>query len=217
MSTVGRPMCLPRWNPGAMPYLYGLFRPSRQIFRGVAFRSSARLRSAASSSKVWAYSACWGIHMIRRERRRSVPVKVGHVVIGGDHPVVVQSMTNTDTADADATADQVRELARPARNWCASPSTPRRRPRAVPEIRKRLDDEGVDVPLIGDFHYNGHLLLTECPEAAAGPGQVPHQPGQRGAGQAAGRELPHHRRRWPSTTTGPCVSASTGARWTSSC
>ena len=82
----------------------------------------------------------------------------------------------------------------PARSWCASRSTTTRPRAAVPEIRRKLDDLGVGVPLIGDFHYNGHQLLVEYPAMAARPGQVPHQPRQRGR-QAPRRELPDHRAR----------------------
>ena len=73
----------------------------------------------------------------------------------------------------------------PARSWCASPSTRRRRPQAVPHIREQLDRMGIDVPLIGDFHYNGHRLLSDLPGLRRSVVEVPHQPGQRRQGRQA--------------------------------
>jgi (E)-4-hydroxy-3-methylbut-2-enyl-diphosphate synthase len=77
------------------------------------------------------------------------------VTVGGDAPVRVQSMTNTDTVDVIGTAIQVKELARPAPSWCASRSTRRKPPRPCRDPRAARP-HGVDVPLVGDFHYNGH-------------------------------------------------------------
>jgi (E)-4-hydroxy-3-methylbut-2-enyl-diphosphate synthase len=117
------------------------------------------------------------------ERRRSVAVKVGHVQLGGGAPVVVQSMTSTDTADAATTARQCLELAQAGSELVRVTVNVREAARAVPEIRKRLDDEGCVAPLIGDFHYNGHTLLREFPECARAlakyrinPGNVGHGP-----------------------------------------
>jgi len=103
---------------------------------------------------------------LRAARRASIPVDVGGVVIGGDAPIVVQSMTNTDTADVEATARQTADLA------CAGSEIVRitvdrdEAAKAVPRIRDRLLQIGVDVPLVGDFHYNGHTLLAENPACA---------------------------------------------------
>jgi (E)-4-hydroxy-3-methylbut-2-enyl-diphosphate synthase len=91
---------------------------------------------------------------------------VGDVPVGSAHPIVVQSMTNTDTADASATALQVAELARAGSRLVRVTVNNDEAARAVPQIASRLADMGVTVPLIGDFHYNGHLLLTRYPDAA---------------------------------------------------
>lgn len=99
-------------------------------------------------------------------RRRSVAVTVGNVVIGGDAPVVVQSMTNTDTADADATVAQVAALANAGSEIVRITVDRAEAAAAVPSIRERLDRLGVTVPLVGDFHYIGHKLLTDYPECA---------------------------------------------------
>lgn len=100
-------------------------------------------------------------------RRASVTSRVRGVSVGSGHPVVVQSMTNTDTADAAATANQVAELFEAGSQIVRITVNNDEAARAVPEVRQRLDDRGLDVPLIGDFHYNGHLLLTKYPECAA--------------------------------------------------
>ncbi|MGB0056709.1 MAG: (E)-4-hydroxy-3-methylbut-2-enyl-diphosphate synthase, partial [Methyloceanibacter sp.] len=112
-------------------------------------------------------------------RRRSVPVNIGGVVVGGTAPIVVQSMTNTDTADVDATLAQVAALARAGSELVRITVDRDEAAAAVPHIREKLDARGVDVPLIGDFHYNGHTLLAEhpgCAEALAkyriNPGNV---------------------------------------------
>ena len=102
----------------------------------------------------------------RRERRRSVTCRVGGVPVGGGHPVVVQSMTNTDTADPAATAGQVSVLAAAGSELVRVTVNTREAAAQVPEIVRRLRDRGVTVPLVGDFHYNGHTLLTEYPECA---------------------------------------------------
>ena len=93
-------------------------------------------------------------------RRPTLTVRVGGIPIGSAHPVVVQSMTNTDTADADATAIQVAQLAHAGSELVRITVNNDAAAQAVPVIREKLDRLGVDVPLIGDFHYNGHLLLT---------------------------------------------------------
>ena len=99
-------------------------------------------------------------------RRRTVSVDVGGVRVGSRHPVVVQSMTNTDTADADATALQVAALAHAGSELVRVTVNNDAAARAVPEIVRKLHDLGVGVPVIGDFHYNGHKLLVDFPEMA---------------------------------------------------
>jgi (E)-4-hydroxy-3-methylbut-2-enyl-diphosphate synthase len=100
-------------------------------------------------------------------RRPSVTVRVRGVAVGGSHPVVVQSMTNTDTADAAGTAEQVAALHEAGSQLVRITVNNDEAARAVPEIRQRLLDRGLAVPLVGDFHYNGHLLLTKYPACAA--------------------------------------------------
>jgi (E)-4-hydroxy-3-methylbut-2-enyl-diphosphate synthase len=99
-------------------------------------------------------------------RRRSVPVKVGRVEVGGSSPIVVQSMTNTDTADAAATARQVADLARAGSEIVRITVDREEAAAAVPHIKERLLKMGVDVPIVGDFHYIGHKLLADHPAAA---------------------------------------------------
>src|SRR4029077_8300151 len=99
-------------------------------------------------------------------RRRSLPGNIGGVVVGGPAPIVVQSMTNTDTADVDATVAQVAALARAGSELVRITVDRAEAAAAVPHIRERLEARGVDVPLIGDFHYNGHTLLAEHPACA---------------------------------------------------
>ena len=113
-------------------------------------------------------------------RRSTVTVHVGGVPVGSAHPVVVQSMTNTDTADADATAIQVAQLAHAGSELVRITVNNDEAARAVPVIRDKLDRLGVDVPLIGDFHYNGHLLLTKYPAAAAALAKYRINPGNVG-------------------------------------
>jgi (E)-4-hydroxy-3-methylbut-2-enyl-diphosphate synthase len=114
-------------------------------------------------------------------RRPTVTVDVGGVPIGSSHPVVVQSMTNTDTADPDATAIQVAQLAHAGSELVRVTVNNDEAARAVPVIRDKLDRLGVGVPLVGDFHYNGHLLLTRHPEAAAALAKYRINPGNVGA------------------------------------
>src|SRR6476646_10882009 len=113
-------------------------------------------------------------------RRRTTTVLVGGVAVGSDHPVVVQSMTNTDTADADATALQVAALAHAGSELVRVTVNNDAAAAAVPEIRRKLDDLGVGVPLIGDFHYNGHQLLVEYPEMAKALAKYRINPGNVG-------------------------------------
>ena len=108
---------------------------------------------------------------------------VGPVTIGGEAPIVVQSMTNTDTADAKGTAAQVEALARAGSELVRITVNTPEAAAAVAEIRKRLDDLGCRVPLIGDFHYNGHRLLTEFPDCAEGLAKYRINPGNVGFGR----------------------------------
>jgi (E)-4-hydroxy-3-methylbut-2-enyl-diphosphate synthase len=104
------------------------------------------------------------VALTQRQRHRTHEVQVGKVAIGGDAPIVVQSMTNTDTGDVAATTRQVIELARAGSEIVRVTVNNDEAARAVPLIRERLDLLGHDVPLVGDFHYNGHRLLAEHPE-----------------------------------------------------
>jgi (E)-4-hydroxy-3-methylbut-2-enyl-diphosphate synthase len=115
----------------------------------------------------------------RRPTRR---VLVGGVAVGGGSPVVVQSMTNTDTADVAATAAQVAELARAGSELVRITVNTREAAMAVPAIRDRLLAMNLDVPLIGDFHFNGHKLLAEVPEAAVALAKLRINPGNVGKG-----------------------------------
>src|ERR1700752_2481546 len=100
------------------------------------------------------------------ERHKTVPVQVGNVTVGGGAPIVVQSMTNTDTADAEATAKQVAALARAGSEIVRITVDRDEVAAAVPHIKERLLKMGVDVPIVGDFHYIGHKLLADHPAAA---------------------------------------------------
>ncbi|MDH3894402.1 MAG: flavodoxin-dependent (E)-4-hydroxy-3-methylbut-2-enyl-diphosphate synthase [Chromatiales bacterium] len=115
-------------------------------------------------------------------RRNTTAVPVGAVVIGGGAPIVVQSMTNTDTADARATADQVASLARAGSELVRITVNNEDAARQVPHIRDLLAREGVDVPLVGDFHFNGHKLLTRFPECAEALAKYRINPGNVGRG-----------------------------------
>jgi len=99
-------------------------------------------------------------------RHRSVPVQVGHVTVGGDAPIVVQSMTNTDTADVAATTAQVAALARAGSEIVRITVDRDESAAAVPHIKEKLLKQGVDVPIVGDFHYIGHKLLADHPACA---------------------------------------------------
>src|ERR1700739_2934554 len=100
------------------------------------------------------------------ERHQTVAVNVGKVTVGGGAPVVVQSMTNTDTADVQATAQQVAALARAGSEMVRITVDRDEAAAAVPHIRDRLRARGISVPIVGDFHYIGHKLLTEHPACA---------------------------------------------------
>ena len=116
-------------------------------------------------------------------RRESVGVPVGSVTVGGGQPVVVQSMTDTDTADAAGTAAQVEALARTGSELVRITVNTPEAAAAVGEIRQRLDDAGCNVPLVGDFHYNGHRLLTDFPDCAEALAKYRINPGNVGFGK----------------------------------
>ena len=117
------------------------------------------------------------------KRHKTVAVRVGSVTVGGDAPVVVQSMTNTDTADIAATVAQVADLARAGSELVRITVNNEAAARAVPTIREQLDARGVNVPLVGDFHFNGHRLLGEFPECAQALAKYRINPGNVGSGE----------------------------------
>jgi len=117
------------------------------------------------------------------QRKRTVAVRIGDLTVGGGAPVVVQAMTNTDTADAAATAKQVIELWQAGAELVRITVNNEQAARAVPEIRQRLFDAGCPVPLVGDFHFNGHLLLTRFPQCAQALDKYRINPGNVGRGQ----------------------------------
>jgi (E)-4-hydroxy-3-methylbut-2-enyl-diphosphate synthase len=124
---------------------------------------------------------------LRRATRTVLVRHGGRVVrVGGDAPIVVQSMTNTDTADAIATAIQVKELALAGSEMVRITVNSPEAAREVAPIRDQLDRMGIDVPLVGDFHYNGHKLLTQYPECAAALAKFRINPGNVGSGSGAG-------------------------------
>src|SRR5262245_36715911 len=119
----------------------------------------------------------------RRSRRKTYAVKVGDVQVGGGAPIVVQSMTNTDTADVESTLQQTLALAEAGSEIVRWTVNVPEAAAAVPEIKKRLLAAGCDVPIIGDFPYNGHVLLTKYPECATALDKYRINPGNVGAGQ----------------------------------
>ena len=116
-------------------------------------------------------------------RRKTVAVRVGSVQVGGGAPVVVQSMTNTDTVDIAGTIAQVADLARAGSELVRITVNSEEAARAVPAIREQLDARGVSVPLVGDFHFNGHRLLTQYPECAQALAKYRINPGNVGSGE----------------------------------
>ena len=118
--------------------------------------------------------------MNQSARRRTIPVRIGQVTIGGDAPIVVQSMTNTDTADVEATTKQVAALSRAGSELVRITVDRAEAAVAVRHIRERLDVLGVETPLIGDFHYNGHTLLKEHPACAEALAKYRINPGNVG-------------------------------------
>ena len=121
-----------------------------------------------------------------KERRKSHKVSIKYrdkeIIVGGDAPIVVQSMTNTDTADVIGTAIQIKELARAGSEMVRITVNNPEAAQAVPLIRDQLDVMGIHVPLIGDFHYNGHTLLTDYPECAQALSKYRINPGNVGQG-----------------------------------
>jgi (E)-4-hydroxy-3-methylbut-2-enyl-diphosphate synthase len=114
-------------------------------------------------------------------RRKTTTVRVGGVAVGSDHPVVVQSMTNTDTADVEGTVRQVAALWRAGSEVVRVTVNNEEAARAVPYLVEGLAKRGVEVPIVGDFHYNGHLLLTRFPDAAEALAKYRINPGNVGA------------------------------------
>ena len=117
-----------------------------------------------------------------KPRRISVPVDVDGIIVGGGNPVVIQSMTNTDTADVEATTQQVLELARAGSELVRITVNDSNAAASVPKIREALDRNNCSVPLIGDFHFNGHKLLTEHPACAEALAKYRINPGNVGKG-----------------------------------
>ncbi|HEY2360831.1 MAG TPA: flavodoxin-dependent (E)-4-hydroxy-3-methylbut-2-enyl-diphosphate synthase [Candidatus Angelobacter sp.] len=117
------------------------------------------------------------------QRRKSVTAKIGNVRVGGDVPVVVQSMTNTDTADVQSTVQQVAQLARAGSEMVRVTVNNDAAAQAVPKIFEELAKQNIHVPIIGDFHYNGHLLLTKYPECAQALAKYRINPGNVSVGR----------------------------------
>ncbi|WP_369613969.1 flavodoxin-dependent (E)-4-hydroxy-3-methylbut-2-enyl-diphosphate synthase [Marichromatium sp. PS1] len=117
------------------------------------------------------------------QRRACVPVRVGHLTIGSGAPVVIQSMTNTDTVDVEATVRQTLALARAGSEMVRITVNNEEAARAVPRIREALDAQGCAVPLVGDFHFNGHRLLNDHPACAEALGKYRINPGNVGRGE----------------------------------
>jgi (E)-4-hydroxy-3-methylbut-2-enyl-diphosphate synthase len=117
------------------------------------------------------------------DRRQSVTVNINGINVGGDNPIVVQSMTNTDTVDVEGTALQIEQLAGAGSELVRITVNTRQAAEAVPHIAERLGERGVSVPIIGDFHYNGHILLKEYPACARALAKYRINPGNVGPGQ----------------------------------
>src|ERR1700676_3726767 len=118
-----------------------------------------------------------------QKRHKTVGVKVGKIQVGGGAPVVVQSMTNTDTVDIASTTQQCLELAQAGSELVRITVNIPEAAAAVPAIKRRMLDAGVTAPLIGDFHYNGHLLLTKYPDCARALDKYRINPGNVGTGR----------------------------------
>jgi len=118
--------------------------------------------------------------MVAIERKKTIQVMVGDVAIGGNAPIVVQSMTNTDTADIDETVEQIDHLNQAGSELVRITVNNDQAAKAVPFIKEKLINRGVTVPIIGDFHYNGHVLLTKYPEMASALSKYRINPGNTG-------------------------------------
>ena len=129
-----------------------------------------------------------------QQRRISVPVNVGNVTVGGGAPVVVQSMTNTDTADVNATVGQVAALARAGSEIVRITVDRDEAAAAVPKIKERLLQQGCEVPIVGDFHYIGHKLLADHPACAEALDKYRINPGNVGFKDKKDRQFSRHRR-----------------------
>jgi (E)-4-hydroxy-3-methylbut-2-enyl-diphosphate synthase len=149
---------------------------------GLAGEGEARQATASGTAAATAaeMAAATDPAALRPRRRASVTVDVGGVLVGSAHPIVVQSMTNTDTANADATAIQVAQLAHAGSQLVRVTVNTEAAAAAVPEMIRKVRGLGVDVPVIGDFHYNGHLLLAKYPETAAALAKYRINPGNVG-------------------------------------
>src|SRR5690349_13737873 len=121
--------------------------------------------------------------MAVKARRKAVVVDVGGVKVGGSHPIVVQSMTNTDTADVSSTVNQVMALAQAGSELVRVTVNTEAAAQAVPKIVETLDKFGVRVPIIGDFHYNGHILLKKYPDCARALAKYRINPGNSDIGR----------------------------------
>lgn len=117
----------------------------------------------------------------RGKRRATTTVAVGHVLVGSDHPIVVQSMTNTDTADVEATVAQIKHLSEAGSELVRITVNNEEAAKAVPHIVERLREQGNETPIIGDFHYNGHVLLTAYPDCARALDKYRINPGNVGS------------------------------------
>ena len=168
----------------------GATRTKWAVSRGLLFLQAAVFpgtRARWPGGAVHGNSLEWDY--MTQKRHTTVGVKVGKVMVGGGAPIVVQSMTNTDTADIASTTQQCFELAQAGSEIVRITVNVPEAAAAVSEIKKRLLDAGCNVPLIGDFHYNGHVLLTKYPRLRRGARQVPHQSRKRGPRSTARRAV----------------------------
>ncbi len=155
------------------------------MVQGPALVACDRLRCCSA----WVYSRIGRLGKekekeidMRIPRRNTPTVQIGSVLMGCDHPIVVQSMTNTPTADVLATVAQIEALANAGSELVRITVNDFDAMQAVPEIRRRLTDKGIDIPIVGDFHYNGHILLTKYPAGAAALAKYRINPGNVGKG-----------------------------------
>src|SRR6184192_777029 len=147
------------------------------------FVGSARLQARPPAPSRRCYHGKFSHYMSLVRLHKTVGVKVGRVQVGGGAPIVVQSLTMTDTADARATAAQCVELAEAGSEMVRVTVNLPEAAAAVPEIKQRMLDAGCTAPLIGDFHYNGHILLTKYPECARALDKYRINPGNVGTGK----------------------------------